>query len=64
VADSILAQAEPIFVSLKTPDFKFDETDLEEAFKQKPKAIILCNPSNPCGKVFSREELLIIGRLA
>jgi aminotransferase len=64
VADSILAQAEPIFVSLKTPDFKFDETDLEEAFKQKPKAIILCNPSNPCGKVFSREELLIIGSLA
>lgn len=64
VADSILAQAEPIFVSLRAPDFKFDKKELEEAFKQKPKAIILCNPSNPCGKVFTREELRVIGGLA
>jgi aspartate/methionine/tyrosine aminotransferase len=64
VADAILAQAEPIFVPLKAPNFKFEESELEEAFKQKPKAIILCNPSNPCGKVFTREELIIIGTLA
>lgn len=64
VADSILAQVEPIFVNLKSPDFKFDINELEDAFKQKPKAIILCNPSNPCGKVFTREELMNIGKLA
>lgn len=64
VADSILAQAEPIYVSLKEPEFNFDKDELEEAFKQKPKAIIICNPSNPCGKVFTREELLTIGNFA
>lgn len=64
VADAILAQAEPIFVRLKAPNFNFEESKLEEAFKQKPKAIILCNPSNPSGKVFTREELMTIGRLA
>ncbi len=64
VSDSILAQVEPIFVSLKAPSFEFDIEELEEAFKQKPKAIILCNPSNPCGKVFTRKELLKIAQLA
>ena len=28
------------------------------------KALILCNPSNPCGKVFTREELQTIANLA
>ena len=37
---------------------------LEDAFNQGVKAIIVCNPSNPCGKVFTREELLYIGELA
>jgi len=37
---------------------------LEEAFRQNAKAIIICNPSNPCGKVFTREELEFIGSLA
>ncbi|EHJ01835.1 aminotransferase class I and II [Clostridium sp. DL-VIII] len=64
VADAILAQAEPIFVSLKAPNFNFEESELEEAFKQSPKAIILCNPSNPSGKVFTQKELIIIGNLA
>jgi len=64
LADSILAQAEPIFVQLTPPEFNFDLVELENAFKQRPKALILCNPSNPSGKVFTREELLTIGRLA
>lgn len=42
----------------------FDRAVLEDAFKQGVKAIIVCNPSNPCGKVFTREELLYIGELA
>lgn len=64
VADAILAQAEPICVQLNPPEFNFDERQLENAFKQKPKALILCNPSNPSGKVFTMDELLTIGRLA
>ena len=63
-ADAILSGAEPIFVPLTPPDFKFDKEVLQSAFLQNPKAIIVCNPSNPCGKVFTREELLYIGQLA
>ncbi len=63
-ADAILSGAEPIFVPLTPPDFKFDKEVLQRAFLQKPKAIIVCNPSNPCGKVFTMEELLYIGQLA
>lgn len=64
-ADTILSGAEPIYVPLKPPAFNFDADELEHAIKQEGvKALILCNPSNPCGKVFSREELLIIADLA
>ena len=63
-ADTILSGAEPIYVPLIPPEFKFDADVLEAAFKQHPKAIIVCNPSNPCGKVFTRDELLIIAQLA
>ena len=63
-ADTILSGAEPIFVPLIPPDFKFRESDLEAAFAQNPKAIILCNPNNPCGKVFTRSELELIADLA
>ena len=64
-ADTILSGAEPIYVPLKPPAFTFDAEELENAVKQKGvKALILCNPSNPCGKVFTKEELLIIAELA
>ena len=63
-ADAILSGAEPIFVPLTPPEFRFDKEVLQSAFLQKPKAIIVCNPSNPCGKVFNREELMFIGQLA
>jgi len=63
-ADAILSGAEPIYVALQPPDFGFDADELRRAFAQRPKAIVLCNPSNPCGKVFTREELLIILSLA
>ena len=63
-ADTILSGAEPIYVPLYPPEFNFDPDELETAFKQKPKALILCNPSNPCGKVFSYEELKTIADLA
>ena len=63
-ADSILSGAEPIYVPLTPPDFHFDPNVLKEAFRCHPKALVLCNPSNPCGKVFRREELEIIAELA
>ena len=63
-ADTILSGAEPIYVPLVPPDFHFDPEVLEDAFRQHPKAMILCNPSNPTGKVFTREELEIIAALA
>ena len=63
-ADAILSGAEPIYVPLIPPDFHFRMEDLEAAFAQRPKALILCNPSNPSGKVFTRDELLAIADLA
>lgn len=63
-ADAILSGAEPIYIPLVPPEYDFDRQQLREAFMQRPKAIIICNPSNPCGKVFTREELLYIGSLA
>ena len=63
-ADTILSGAQPIYVPLKPPTFNFDPEQLEDAFRQHPKALILCNPSNPCGKVFTRAELEFIATLA
>ena len=63
-ADAILSGAEPIYVPLYPPEFDFNPDELEAAFKQHPKALILCNPSNPCGKVFTYNELNFIADLA
>jgi aminotransferase len=63
-ADAILSGARPIYVPLRPPGFAFDPAELRAAFAQRPKAIILCNPANPSGKVFTREELLTIAALA
>lgn len=63
-ADTILSGAQPIYVPLYPPTFHFNPDELEAAFKQHPKALILCNPSNPCGKVFTLEELTFIAELA
>ena len=62
--DTILCGADPIYVPLVPPTYDFDRAALEDAFRQGAKAIIVCNPSNPCGKVFTREELLFIEALA
>lgn len=62
-ADAILSGAEPIYIPLVPPDYHFDLKLIEEGFQNGAKAIIICNPSNPCGKVFTREELEEIGKL-
>ena len=63
-ADTILTGAKPVYVELRQPDWTFDREELEAAFDRDPKALILCNPSNPCGKVFTRDELMFIAKLA
>ena len=63
-ADAILSGAEPIYIPLVPPNYDFDINLIEDGFKQGAKAIIICNPSNPCGKVFTEEELMAIGKLA
>ena len=63
-ADAILSGADPIYVPLVPPRYAFDLDLVEAGFRQGARAIIVCNPSNPCGKVFTREELMAIGELA
>lgn len=63
-ADTVLSGSKPIYVELKPPTFTFDKDELRHAFEQKPKALVLCNPSNPTGKVFTKEELKYIADLA
>lgn len=63
-ADAILSGAQPVYIPLVPPSYGFDPNLLEEAFKSGAKALILCNPSNPCGKVFTLDELTVIAELA
>lgn len=63
-ADAILSGADPIYIPLIPPEYEFDIELIEQGFRDGAKAIIICNPSNPCGKVFREEELLAIGKLA
>ena len=63
-ADTILTGARPIYVALRPPDFQFDPDELQRAFETGAKALVLCNPANPTGKVFSPEELNLIAELA
>ena len=64
-ADTILTGSIPVYVPLRPPDFSFDPDELRKTFElHRPKALILCNPGNPTGKVFSQGELEIIASLA
>ena len=62
-ADAILSGAEPIYIPLVPPEYEVNLPLIEDGFRQGAKAIIICNPSNPCGKVFSRKELEDIAAL-
>jgi len=63
-ADALLAGAEPVHVPLHPPEYRFDPAELRRAFAGGLKAFVLCNPSNPCGRVFPREELGQLAALA
>jgi len=61
--DAILCGATPRFVRLREPDWSFDPAELDAAFNDRTKAIIINTPNNPTGKVFSRAELEHIAAL-
>ena len=61
--DVILSDARPRYVSLRAPDWSFDPDELRAAFNERTKAVIICNPNNPTGKVFTREELEFVAGL-
>jgi len=61
--DAILSDARPRHVSLRAPDWSFDRDELRAAFNPNTKAIIICNPNNPTGKVFTRDEMEFIAGL-
>ncbi len=61
--DSIIAGAVPRLVSLRPPDWTFDEAELRAAFGPRTRAIVINTPNNPTGKVFTREELAAIAEL-
>jgi aspartate/methionine/tyrosine aminotransferase len=61
--DAILSDARPRYVPLRAPDWTFDREQLRAAFNPQTKAIIICNPNNPTGKVFARDELESIAGL-
>ncbi len=63
-ADAILSGAEPVYVHLRPPEYTFDPDELAAAFRQGVKALVLCNPANPTGRVFTRAELTQIAELA
>ena len=51
----------PVYVKLSPPDWTFDIDELEQKVTARTKAIIINTPANPCGKVFSREEIELLG---
>ena len=63
--DAILSDAKPRHVPLRNTSngWQFEKDELRAAFNEKTKAIIICNPNNPTGKVFSMEEMQFIADL-
>jgi aspartate/methionine/tyrosine aminotransferase len=61
--DAVLSDAVPRHVPLRAPDWTFDREELRAAFNAKTKAIIVCNPNNPTGRVFTRDEMEFIASL-
>lgn len=63
VPGTILTGAKPVYVKLYEPSWQYKKEELEKAFSEKTKVIIINNPHNPTGKVFSRKELEEIAEL-
>ncbi|HWS56788.1 MAG TPA: aminotransferase class I/II-fold pyridoxal phosphate-dependent enzyme [Pyrinomonadaceae bacterium] len=61
--DAVLSGAVPRYVPLRAPEWTFDRDELRAAFSGRTKAVILCNPNNPTGKVFTRDEMEFVAAL-
>ena len=59
----LVAECVPKFVTMTPPEWKIDLKRLEATITKKTRAIMACTPSNPCGKVWTREEILAVGKL-
>lgn len=55
---------EPQFLTLNPPDFMLREDNLRAAIQPNTKAVVICTPSNPSGKMFSHDELITLARIA
>jgi L-glutamine---4-(methylsulfanyl)-2-oxobutanoate aminotransferase len=58
-----MAGATPRFVTLRGPDFAIDAAALERAFTARTKLVLVNTPHNPTGRVFTRDELMLVARL-
>lgn len=47
----------PVYVKMRLPNWEIDINEVEKAITPKTKAIMINTPANPCGKVFSYDEL-------
>ncbi|GAA0941519.1 methionine aminotransferase [Pseudonocardia zijingensis] len=61
--DAILAGAVPRTVRMHALDWTFDEAELRAAFGPRTKAVFLCHPNNPTGKVYDAQELALLAEL-
>lgn len=61
--DAILSDARPRYVPLRAPNWSFDREELRSVFNEKTRAIIICNPNNPTGKVFTWDEMEFVAQL-
>ena len=64
VNTAIVAGLEPQFLRLDAPKFALGEAALRGALKPNTRAIVVCSPGNPSGKMFTRAELEIVARVA
>jgi aspartate/methionine/tyrosine aminotransferase len=64
IPDTILSEASPLYIPLHPPDFSLDLDELRAGFERGARALILCNPNNPTGKVFTPQELQSIADFA
>jgi aminotransferase len=61
---ALIAGLTPEFLTLEAPDFALREEALRAAITSRTRAVVVCTPSNPSGKMFTREELQALARVA
>ena len=52
------------YVTTTPPDWSFSMDALEAVITPKTRAIVVCTPSNPSGKVYTQQEIEAIGAIA